>query len=75
MEQSSRYKAKNVIDTVVYRFGDASSAWFQAGLMSLGYGFQGAIAIGVAASMLWGTVAVALGRRYEVMRGTAARPC
>src|ERR1019366_6065859 len=29
VEQSSRYKAKNVIDTVVYRFGDLSSAWMQ----------------------------------------------
>ena len=36
VEQSSRYKAKNVIDTVVYRFGDVSSAWVQAGLRSLG---------------------------------------
>jgi hypothetical protein len=32
VEQSSRYKAKNVIDTVIYRFGDVSSAWMQAGI-------------------------------------------
>jgi AAA family ATP:ADP antiporter len=50
VEQSSRYKAKNVVDTVVYRFGDVSSAWVQAGLRSMGYGMNGAIAMGVAAS-------------------------
>ena len=65
LEQSSRYKAKNVIDTVVYRFGDVSSAWVQAGLASLGYGLNGALAAGVAASLLWGAVALSLGRRYE----------
>ena len=27
VDQQSRYKAKNVIDTVVYRFGDFSNAW------------------------------------------------
>jgi len=37
VDQSSRYKAKNVIDTVVYRFGDVSSAWVQAGLRPMGY--------------------------------------
>ncbi len=68
LEQNSRYKAKNVIDTVVYRFGDVSSAWVQAGLTSMGYGLNGAIAAGVAASLMWGAVAVRLGRRYEKIR-------
>ena len=30
VDQQAKYKAKNVIDTVVYRFGDLSSAWFSA---------------------------------------------
>ena len=71
VEQSSRYKAKNVIDTVVYRFGDVSSAWVQAGLRSMGYGLNGAIAVGVAASVVWGAAALVLGRRYEKIRA----PC
>jgi len=70
VEQSSRYKAKNVIDTVVYRFGDVSSAWLQAGLRSLGYGLNGAVTVGIAASLIWGGVAMSLGRRYEArLRG------
>jgi AAA family ATP:ADP antiporter len=68
VDQSSRYKAKNVIDTVVYRFGDVSSAWVQAGLRSMGYGLNGAIAVGVAASVVWGAAALLLGRRYEKLR-------
>ncbi|MBN8281080.1 MAG: MFS transporter, partial [Gammaproteobacteria bacterium] len=31
MPQESRYRTKNVIDTVVYRFGDLTAAWMQAG--------------------------------------------
>jgi AAA family ATP:ADP antiporter len=76
LEQSSRYKAKNVIDTVVYRFGDVSSAWVQAGLRSMGYGLNGAIAVGVGASLVWFAVAALLGARYESIRAnqTAPRP-
>ncbi len=68
VEQSGRYKAKNVIDTVVYRFGDLSSAWMQTGLRSLGYGLGGAVALGVGASVVWGAVAAHLGRNYETLR-------
>jgi AAA family ATP:ADP antiporter len=68
VDQSGRYKAKNVIDSVIYRFGDVSSAWLQAGLRSMGYGLNGAIVIGVGASFLWGAIAVLLGRRYEKIR-------
>lgn len=69
VEQSSRYKAKNVIDTVVYRLGDVSSAWVQTGLRSIGYGLDGAIAVGVGASLAWFAVAAFLGGRYERIRG------
>src|SRR5262249_42658387 len=32
VDQQSKYKAKNVIDTTVYRFGDLTSAWLLTGL-------------------------------------------
>jgi AAA family ATP:ADP antiporter len=70
--QRSRYKTKNVIDTVVYRFGDLSSAWMQSGLRTAGFGFHGAIALGIAASLAWGLIATSLGRRYEQLRAVAA---
>jgi AAA family ATP:ADP antiporter len=68
VEQESRYKAKNVIDTVVYRFGDLSSAWVQAGLRALGFGIGGSLAAGVVASGLWALSAWRLGRGYERRR-------
>ncbi len=51
--QESRYKAKNVIDTVVYRLGDVSAAWVQAGLRALGFGTGGTLGLGLVASGLW----------------------
>jgi AAA family ATP:ADP antiporter len=65
VEQSSRYKAKNVIDTVVYRLGDVSSAWMQAGLRAAGFGLGGAVTVGIGACLAWGGVARYAGRRYE----------
>jgi len=72
VEQESRYRAKNVIDTLVYRLGDLSAAWVQAGLRAAGSGIGGIVALGIAACALWGQAAVALGRRYERLRGAPA---
>jgi AAA family ATP:ADP antiporter len=71
--QADRYKAKNVIDTVVYRFGDVSAAWVQAGMRALGSGLGGVVTLGLATSALWAAVAVALGRRFEKLRATSRR--
>lgn len=68
MPQESRYRTKNVIDTVVYRVGDVSAAWMQALLAVLGFGLAGSVGLGLLSSGLWGGVAVALGRRYERLR-------
>jgi AAA family ATP:ADP antiporter len=72
IDQQSKYKAKNVIDTVVYRFGDLTAAWMQAGMRAGGFGIAGAVILGVGVSAAWGFVAFALGRRYEALSG--ARP-
>ncbi len=66
--QDSRYKAKNVIDTVVYRLGDLTAAWLQTGLRALGLGNGATLGLGLAASGLWAVVSVSLGRRYEKLR-------
>jgi AAA family ATP:ADP antiporter len=66
--QESRYKAKNVIDTVAYRLGDVSAAWVQTGLRALGFGGGGALGLGLLAAGAWGIVSLALGRRYEQLR-------
>jgi AAA family ATP:ADP antiporter len=63
VDQDSRYKAKNVIDTVVYRFGDFSSAWVSAAILP--YGVAGLAIFGVIISSVWFPIAYLLGRRYE----------
>jgi AAA family ATP:ADP antiporter len=71
VDQQSKYKAKNVIDTVVYRFGDLTAAWMQAAMRAGGLGFIGAVTLGVAVSAAWGFVGVGLGRRYQMITGKA----
>jgi AAA family ATP:ADP antiporter len=72
VDQQSKYKAKNVIDTAVYRFGDLSSAWILTGMRVAGFGLLGAMTFGIAVSAVWGAVAVALGRRYQALGGKPA---
>ena len=67
LDQQSKYKAKNVIDTSVYRFGDLTAAWLQAGFRSLGLGFFAIVGLGVAVSTAWGLSAFIIGRRYEAI--------
>lgn len=71
--QESRYKAKNVVDTVIYRLGDVTAAWMQAGLQLAGFGLAGVVALGMGSSALWGGAARSLGRRYESMRAQRAQ--
>ena len=68
--QQDRYKAKNVIDTVVYRFGDLSAAWLQAALRATGAGMSGTLGFGFATSLGWAAVALALGQRFEKLRAS-----
>lgn len=61
--REDRYKAKNFIDTVVYRLGDQVGSWSYGGLMNLGNssGFLAYIAIPI--SLLWLALACWLGRK------------
>ena len=72
VEQENRYKTKNIIDVVVYRFGDLSSAWVQAGLRAIGFGLNGILGVGVVATGLWAVSAWSLGRQYEQRKAAQA---
>jgi ATP:ADP antiporter, AAA family len=67
--QASRYRAKNVVDTIVYRTGDVTAAWLQAGLRGAGFGYAGTMALGLVCTGLWSASALALGRQYQRLRG------
>jgi AAA family ATP:ADP antiporter len=72
VDQENRYKTKNIIDVVVYRLGDLSSAWMQAGLRALGMGLNGTLGVGVVASGVWAISAWTLGRQYEQRKAAQA---
>src|ERR1700722_12925896 len=77
LDQESRYKAKNVIDTVVYRFGDFSNAWVSSLIQP--HGVTGLAIFGLITSAVWFPIAWLLGRQYESVRsgellGSAGRP-
>ncbi|HTX24200.1 MAG TPA: MFS transporter [Steroidobacteraceae bacterium] len=68
VDQESKYKAKNVIDTVIYRGGDLLAATASSAVLA--YGLSGLAILGVAVSAVWFPIALVLGRRYEAARGT-----
>ena len=57
-----KYKAKNVIDTLVHRTGDTASSWIFAGLKSLGLSLTTMSWLAVPVSVVWLGVALWLGR-------------
>ncbi|WP_176511132.1 NTP/NDP exchange transporter [Pseudomonas faucium] len=60
-----KYKAKNFIDTVVYRGGDALSGWLKRGLDVLAEHPQLAMLIGALLAVAWGVTGGWLGRRQR----------
>jgi AAA family ATP:ADP antiporter len=62
-----KYKAKNFIDTVVYRGGDALSGWVKRGLDVLAEHPQLAMLIGALIAVAWGVTGGWLGRRQRAL--------
>jgi len=69
--REDKYKAKNLIDTVISRGGDALSGWAFAGLSALGLGMAGVSLVALPLAALWIALAVYLGRREERLRDDA----
>ncbi|MDQ4146438.1 MAG: MFS transporter, partial [Pseudomonadota bacterium] len=67
VDVETKYKAKNFIDTVVYRGGDAISSWIYAALAALGLSLSGIAAIAVPIAMLLAAVGLGLGNRQEML--------
>jgi ATP:ADP antiporter, AAA family len=67
--REEKYKAKSLIDTFVYRGGDATSASLHAFLKStFGLGLVGIAWVGAGVAALWAVVAFALGRMHVSRR-------
>jgi AAA family ATP:ADP antiporter len=68
----AKYKAKQANDTFFVRFGDVLSAGIVfAGTTWLGFAARQFALVNVALVLVWLVVAVALGRRFQRMAGTA----
>lgn len=60
-----KYKAKNFIDTVVYRGGDAVSGWVKRGLDLIGEHPALAMVIGTGIALVWACTGGALARMHR----------
>jgi len=70
--REDRYKAKNFIDTVVYRIGDQIGVWSQPVIFGLGWGGVQMSMIGVVLSAAWLVNSLWLGGRQERIAAQAA---
>jgi AAA family ATP:ADP antiporter len=66
VDQETRFKAKPVIDVVVYRGGDVFWGWAFTGLTQvLGLGMAAVAAVGAGIAAVWAFVGLYIGRRAE----------
>ena len=70
--REDRYKAKNFIDTVIYRGGDAFSGWLIAALRGLGLAAAGISFAAVPVAAGWVAVSFWLGHRQAQLRAAKA---
>ena len=71
--REDRYKAKSMIDTVVYRTGDQVGAWSVALLRVIGLAPMQVSLIAIPVAIVWLTNALWLGRRQERLAADHAR--
>ena len=64
VEPEQKYKAQSFNDTVVFRGGDAASAWVLNGFRALGLGFGSIVAVTLPAAVAWLGLSLALGRQH-----------
>jgi ATP:ADP antiporter, AAA family len=71
--REEKYKAKNIIETFVYRGGDQVGAWIYAALAALGLSLAGISFVAVPMSALWFGIGIWLGHRQAALAGQRAR--
>mgnify|MGYP001454450122 CR=1 FL=1 len=63
LAREDKYKAKSVIDTVIYRLGDQAGSWTYAGLAALGLTAGGVALVALPLALAWTINGWWLGRR------------
>ena len=65
LSRENKYKAKNFIDTFVYRLGDQLGAWSWAALSALGLGVSGVSMVAFPMTIIWLSLSLWLGKRMQ----------
>lgn len=75
LDRETRFKAKPVIDIVIYRGGDMLNGWGFTLLTSvLGLGMASMALVGAGIAALWALTAVYLGRQFNAMSPNTSAP-
>ena len=74
VDRESKYKAKNFIDTAVYRGGDAVSSWVYAGMKAMGLSVANIALIAVPLSLIWAWVAFRMGKWQQKISANSLKP-
>jgi len=73
VDRETRFKAKPVIDIVIYRGGDMLNAWgFTALTQGMGMGMAAVAGVGAVIAAIWAGIGIYLGRQFKNMQGTIA---
>lgn len=73
LDVRTRYRAKTVIDTAVYRAGDAASAWCRSIVDLLGQGTALVAVIGAVCALVWAALGWSVGRHADRLSLPARR--
>jgi len=71
VDRETKYKAKNFIDTAVYRGGDVGASWVHAGLTAAGLSLSAIAALAAPVALFWGFLGLRLGRRYRELESAS----
>ena len=71
LPRDAKYKAKNFIDTFIYRLGDQIGAWSYAALGAVGLGAVAASVVAAPLAAVWLGLGLWLGRRQRALAGAA----
>ena len=74
VDRESRYKAKNFIDTVVYRGADVLTSWSFAALTGIGLGLPALAGVWIGVAMIFGLVVLWVIRLQHQMLAEPIRP-
>lgn len=75
VDRETRFKAKPVIDIVVYRGGDMLNAWgFTALTQGLGLGLAATAGVGAGIAFIWAGTGIALGRAFRNRAAASPAP-